>query len=599
MATEAQLQQGIVDVQGRRIAWNKTFDAIQQDGDGLSVRLRGRHLPAPNTLGQLPYADVRIDTRSGGQELGEITTTIIPAADVAWQNLANKVNDTRQFGLAELERLEDALNATLADLRAKLAAAGPASPSEQPGKDPKKLAPWIDFLASLVSWILVFWGFVILAQALGFFNWLVVAAFIALTFVLRTVLINPVKQVVLTIFGSIIQILNDLINFVVEWFNGILQYFQGDFLRAILQILEVAAFMYLWSFAQRIPVIGNLIKLITQAVGAVVNWINQTFDTVVKFLEWVRKSAEETIGTMFDKTTTLGRLLVNAFDQQIDRIVGGLESKLATLRFELIASVDIVRAFVNTSITVFGFRLQLVPEEVRAYLLKYGQANPVATFVNTADLVARAGPGFGTGTLTVFPPWAVADEMIAAMRGIQAGQAHDVETNALAMIDRMRTLATGGTPDPDELPDQFRNLTPPPPGTQPAPPPPGRPPWVPPLDWQAVQGICGADHVAFLAAAIGQHETRWGQLGAGRDGFILGVGVFGGVQQAQFRGLTNQLDWACPRLRSAFPGPGTVTRDAVIAFGRDVYQVPDPTTWGNDVFDLYASVFIPAGGTLA
>ncbi len=598
-ATEAQLQQGLLDTQGRRVAWNQLLDSIQQDADGLSLRTRGRHLPAANTLGQLPYADVRIDKVVGGQERGEVQTTIIPAADILWQNLANYISDTRQAGLDELGQLEDELNAALTLARQQAAGGTPTAPSQQPGKDPKKLAPWVQFIANIIAYVVVFYGLTVAAHAFNPFNFGVVAALLVLTVILGGVITKPIAGAIMTIFGAIIQILQDLIDFVIQWFNGILQYFQGDFIRAILQILEVAAFMYLWSFAQRIPVIGNLIKLITEAVGTVVNWINQTFDTVIKFLEWVRKQAEDSIGLLFDTTTSLGKLLVQSFDQQIDRVIGGLEGKLNTLRFQLLAQVDILRQFANSTITVFGFRLQLVPDEVRKYLLTYGQANPVASFVDTADLIARSGPGFASGTLAVFTPWVLADEMMAAMRGIYVGQPHDVERNAIAMIDRMQVLNAGGVADTPDLPPELLQVQLPGQQGPPAPPPLGRPPWVPAGDWATVTGLCGAGHIAYLVAAIGQHETHWGLTGAGRDGFILGVGVFGGVEQEQFRGLVNQLLWACPRLETAFPGPGDVTRAAVISFGATVYKVPDPTGWGNDVFDLFASVWIPSGGTIA
>ncbi len=595
-ATEAQLQQGILDTQGRRVAWNRVLDAIQQDADALSLRSRSRHLPPANGLGQLPLADVRVDRRVGGQELGDIQTTIIPATDVPWQNLANKIADTRQRGLDELGAFEDRLNGQLAALRQQLAAAGPTAPSEQPGKDPRKLAPWIDFLASLVSWVIVFWGFVIIAQSLNFFNWLVVAAFVALTFVLRGVLINPVKQVVLTIFGAIIQILNDLVNFVVEWFNGILQYFQGDFLRAILQILEVAAFMYLWSFAQRIPVIGNLIKLITQAVGAVVNWINQTFDTVIKFLEFVRKQAEQTIGLLFDSTTSLGKLLAGAFNQQIDRLIGGLEGKLQTLRFELLDKVDIVRQFTQATITVFGFRLQLVPDEVRAYLLNRTKANPFLALSEYGEVYALAPSATPATVPAPFGAWDQLREDLQDLVFAFKGLAVEEAATATEFITELQAVQSGTPPSlPDWPPDLFV-----PPSIGPIPPvggPPGsRPSYISGAEWAQVVAACPAEHLALLIGAIGWQETHWGRTGRGPDGYILGVGVLDTGTLTEFQGLSRQLGWECPRLITAFPTPGAVSQAALTVYARDVRHTTAYTSWGAGVYAQYLALIIATGG---
>lgn len=62
-------------------------------------------------------------------------------------------------------------------------------------------------------------------------------------------------------------------------------------------------------------------------------------------------------------------------------------------------------------------------------------------------------------------------------------------------------------------------------------------------DWAVVQHVArryGIDPMVLVA--IGVHETQWGSAGAGREGYILGVGVpDSGGKKTQYQGLHEQL----------------------------------------------------------
>ncbi len=593
------VQEALQNLRTRRETFTRALDTIKADANADSTRRRGRPLPEPSEGGdQIPAAGISIDEIVNRRE-DEHRLRVIPPADVAWQNLANHLSVVRARGLNKLDTRERQLNGIIAARREPRTPAGPRQPAEPPGKDPQKVYPWVDFIADIIAYAAIFYGIVSLSFAAGIFTALMVVILLALLPVLQGIIISPIRLAIRAVFGAILQILIDLIEFVGEWFNAILQYFQGDFVKAILRMVLLAAFMWIWQEASKIPAIKGTLDYIGKAIANVVKFVNDVFDTVIKGIEWVRKQTSDAIGSMFKSLGPFGKQLSSAILGQVDRLFTGLERRVQTLRFEMVGRVDLITRALTAQVTVFGVKIGLLPDEIRVYLRSFYQARPREAVQNTADIMARAGAGLGTTVTGLTPPWFIADDQIRQMRTLLVGGTNDIEVRAVAMLAMIGALNRGETPETPALPPEWLHI--PGPGeipTTPAPAP-GRPSWVPALDWQTVQGICGADHVAYLAAAIGQHETGWGLLGAGRDGFILGVGVFGGVQQEQFRGLVNQLDWACPRLRRAFPTPETVTRDNAIAFGRDVYQVPAPVPWGNDVFTLYASVYLGRIPTLA
>ncbi len=116
----------------------------------------------------------------------------------------------------------------------------------------------------------------------------------------------------------------------------------------------------------------------------------------------------------------------------------------------------------------------------------------------------------------------------------------------------------------------------------------GPPPdWLPAADWEIVRGICWPWNInPYFIAAIGWHETHWGQLGAGRNGFHLGVSVYPphyGLDQ--FRGVQAQVAWAAERVNLYLPDP--VDQAAVIEFNRATGYSESPESWGASVWAIF------------
>jgi peptidoglycan hydrolase-like protein with peptidoglycan-binding domain len=117
-----------------------------------------------------------------------------------------------------------------------------------------------------------------------------------------------------------------------------------------------------------------------------------------------------------------------------------------------------------------------------------------------------------------------------------------------------------------------------------------RPLFIPSTEWRLVLDYCdkyGADPA--IVAAIGWHETHWGQLGAGKEGYTLGVGVLGkGKKLKQFKGLGAQLAWAVPRLANAMAGG--VTLQKLTDFAKRVWKPGNPENWALSVWRIYTDI---------
>jgi hypothetical protein len=71
----------------------------------------------------------------------------------------------------------------------------------------------------------------------------------------------------------------------------------------------------------------------------------------------------------------------------------------------------------------------------------------------------------------------------------------------------------------------------------------GRPKGISDEDWTLVQKYAKKYNLdPLILVAIGMHETKWGQLGDGRNGNVLGVGSYDSGSSYQWAGLENQLD---------------------------------------------------------
>jgi len=129
----------------------------------------------------------------------------------------------------------------------------------------------------------------------------------------------------------------------------------------------------------------------------------------------------------------------------------------------------------------------------------------------------------------------------------------------------------------------------------------GRPSFMSQQDWELVCYYANKYNTdPYLLAAIGWHETHWGQLGAGRSGYYFGVGVYdSGEIASQFRGLEKQLAWAA-RVAGILVGT-RVTLEAIermrvqpIPGLKDGVYASDPG-WSWGVWNVYIGI---VNGTL-
>jgi cell wall-associated NlpC family hydrolase len=92
----------------------------------------------------------------------------------------------------------------------------------------------------------------------------------------------------------------------------------------------------------------------------------------------------------------------------------------------------------------------------------------------------------------------------------------------------------------------------------------------------------GVDPRVLLA--IAGHETRWGSLGAGRQGYTLGYGVTDGGTLSKYRGIGNQYRYAAQTLARW----GVRTLDDILAGKAGAYAT-DPN-WERGVASVYRSL---------
>ena len=96
----------------------------------------------------------------------------------------------------------------------------------------------------------------------------------------------------------------------------------------------------------------------------------------------------------------------------------------------------------------------------------------------------------------------------------------------------------------------------------------------------------------LLVAAIGQHETAWGQLGLGRYGFYTGYGAFDHAPDFRFTGLTRQIEGTARMMAEWGMRPNRVTLERLRRgnrgeFGR-IYAT-DPY-WADKVWRHYLRI---------
>ncbi|MHB1253017.1 MAG: D-Ala-D-Ala carboxypeptidase family metallohydrolase [Candidatus Humimicrobiaceae bacterium] len=117
-----------------------------------------------------------------------------------------------------------------------------------------------------------------------------------------------------------------------------------------------------------------------------------------------------------------------------------------------------------------------------------------------------------------------------------------------------------------------------------------KPNYIPDNDWQLVNSICNFNpEEPYLIASIGWHETHWGTIGAGVNGYHLGFGFYpGSPLLAKVKGLENQLKYAHKFIMAHFIFP--VTLESTTEFAVNHWKSSVPTAWAKSVYSQFINI---------
>ncbi len=250
----------------------------------------------------------------------------------------------------------------------------PPTPATSPGAvrptgtGASALPEWINWLADVIGWAVVLWGMAAAAQFLGILTFAIALALIGLTFVFRDFLVRPVQDAVRFIFGTIIAVIGDVITFIGAWLEAVAKEFQGNFIRAILRIVILAAFMWVFERARTIPAIKDTIDLIIDTSAKIIKWVNDTIDQFQGRLDELRLDVLKVVDVTRGDQSEFGKAISAFILREVNNLFGGLAGELQKLRFQLLSEFDVRLLAVRAQVTLFGQRLELFPEEVRLYI---------------------------------------------------------------------------------------------------------------------------------------------------------------------------------------------------------------------------------------
>lgn len=315
-------------------------------------------------------------------------------------------------------------------------------------------------LANVLSYALVFYGMIAGAMAANFkWGFLVTIALFAIVWYLRDIIISPlqglIKGVILTVFHVIIEILD----FVWEWLKGVVQFFGGDLVRAILQILMVASFLWVWEQASQIPVIGQLFTWIENTASDVLNWVEARISDIQGFFDGIRRGLEADIANLTKGLGNLGQELRGLVDDQINSLFARVHQSITGLRAQVLGQLNFVVAAVNLQAAAFAAAINVSPETARRYLAAYSRAHPHEYVANAAGLWASTAPGALGSSDFQLTPWDVIEEFLNDLGGLRRGVAHEADDALKAIIADIRSLHGGATPTIPPLDQELINKT--------------------------------------------------------------------------------------------------------------------------------------------
>ncbi len=260
---------------------------------------------------------------------------------------------------------------------------------------------------------------------------------------------------IMALVNVLINTVKDLVDFVGQFLSAIAQYFQGDFVKAILRIVLVAAFLWIYELAKTIPGIAGVLDQVVGFFKQVNEFVNTQINSVLGFIEQLRSNTNDALTNLLGDLGDFGKQLTGDILGQVDRVFSGLESRFGNLRFELLARVDVLRIASNLQVTVLGAHLRILPEQVRKDLLTAWTVQGEQAVVDQLGISAEVGPGLGTAAAASSSVFDTVDEALRTIAGWRAGgtdAAFDIIDEAVQDILALQAGTPASAPPwPDKL----------------------------------------------------------------------------------------------------------------------------------------------------
>lgn len=343
-------------------------------------------------------------------------------------------------------------------------------PTGQPQSTTDQLPEWADNVANILAYIIVFYGMVAGAAAANFKGgWIMAIAMMAIVWFLRDWIVTPlqrlVKQILLAIFG----VLFELIDFLWKWLQGIAQFFQGDLLKAIERILMVAAFMWVWEWAQSIPAIAQVTTWILDTANKIISWVNSGVDFLLKLIKEARDFVDHQVEQLIGRIGTTAQQLTGEITGYVDQLFGGLSQRVQRGREEILSIIDVRTKLAHLQVTALGQTVRIVPQVIQKALLE-GRLH----LTKDEEQQVEQFQAELAGEVVVEPartvgPWDVADEFMAELRvKTSAGRALWGQV-ADEVMGQLRAATRGEAPQLESWPNTMEPPDPPPPPDVPIP----------------------------------------------------------------------------------------------------------------------------------
>ena len=114
-----------------------------------------------------------------------------------------------------------------------------------------------------------------------------------------------------------------------------------------------------------------------------------------------------------------------------------------------------------------------------------------------------------------------------------------------------------------------------------------KPDFIQPQEWKTLLKYCIVNNVnPYLITAIGLHETGWGTLGWGKEGYILGVGCYSETNaDKSLQGFDTQIAWATQAISKFFNLHPL--KEEITEFAGKIWKPGDPLAWAQSVWSIY------------